>query len=170
MSVYFVEKKGWRYDFMMKGQRHTRAWYMTKREALKAEQEKRNELSKPASTDMDFLTLVNYRLDEVKQRLSHDHYMDTVYHARRWVKLWSGLTSTEITVEMITELRDERAKVSNQTANKELRYLNSLFNWGIRKQYIYDNPVSRVDRMSSASRNCIRTGGLKMSSFFSSFS
>ncbi|MCP4341201.1 MAG: hypothetical protein GY799_20545 [Desulfobulbaceae bacterium] len=33
--------------------------------------EKRAELSKPTSTDMDFLTLVNLRLDEVEQRLSH---------------------------------------------------------------------------------------------------
>jgi integrase len=147
MSVYFVEKKGWRYDFMLKGQRHTQAWFQTKRAAKDAEQRKRKELSLPASIDMDFLTLLNLRLDEVKQRLSHEHYMDTVYHARRWAERWSGLACTEITIELITELRDQRSKISNQTANKELRYLRSLFNWGIRKGYIYQNPASIVDMM-----------------------
>lgn len=96
---------------------------------------------------MDFLTLLNLRLDEVKQRLSHEHYMDTVYHARRWAKKWSGLTCSEITIELITELRDYRSKISNQTANKELRYLRSLFNWGMRKGYTHYNPASVVDMM-----------------------
>ncbi len=124
MSVYFVEKKGWRYDFMVKGERHTKTWFKTKREAKEAEQKKRTELNKPISTDMAFLKLLNLRLDEVKQRLSYEHYMDTIYHSRRWAKKWSGLTCAEITIELITELRDERSKISNQTANKELR-LNS---------------------------------------------
>jgi hypothetical protein len=38
MSVYFVEKKGWRYDFMTKGERYTNAFYKTKREAKEVEQ------------------------------------------------------------------------------------------------------------------------------------
>lgn len=47
---------------------------------------KTNRVTRPSSTDMEFLTLVNLRLDEVKQRLSHEHYMDTVYHAKRWTR------------------------------------------------------------------------------------
>lgn len=147
MSVYFVQKKGWRYDFMMKGLRYTQAWFETKRSAKQAEQQKRDELSKPISTDMDFLTLMNLRLDEVRQRLSHEHYMDTLYHARRWADRWSGLTCSEITIELITKLRDERSTISNQTANKELRYLRSLFNWGIKKGFVSDNPAMRVEMM-----------------------
>ncbi|WP_240910242.1 site-specific integrase [Desulfopila sp. IMCC35008] len=73
--------------------------------------------------------------------------MDTVYHGRRWAKRWSGLTCGEITIELITEQRDERAKISNQTANKDIRYLRSLFNWGIKKGYVTDNPASRVDTL-----------------------
>lgn len=147
MSVYFVDKKGWRYDFMRKGERHTQAFFKTKREAEREEQKKKELLEKPATTDMAFIDLIELRLDEVKQRLSHDHYMDTVYHARRWIKSWSGLTCSEITIELITILRDERSKISNQTANKDLRYLRSLFNWGIRKEYITDNPAIRVDTL-----------------------
>lgn len=148
MSVYFVKtRKGWRYDFMMKGERYTNAFYQTKREAKEAEQKKRQELKQTTSTDMPFLTLVNKRLDEVKQRLSHEHYMDTVYHARRWVDRWENLQCSQITPDEITALRNERNLISAQTANKELRYLRSLFNWGIKKGLFVENPANRVDMM-----------------------
>ena len=58
----------------------------------------------PIPIDIPFLVLVNKRLDEVKQRLSIEHYMDTVYHARRWVSRWQDLTCSQITREMITDL------------------------------------------------------------------
>jgi len=147
MSVYFVEKKGWRYDFMTKGERHTNAFYKTKREAKEAEQKKRRELTQATSTDIPFLTLVNKRLDEVKLRLSHEHYMDTIYHAKRWVSRWPDLRCSEITLERITALRNERSLISNQTANKELRYLRSLFNWAIKKELVNKNPANRVDML-----------------------
>ena len=147
MSVYFVEKKGWRYDFMLKGQRYTKAWYQTKREAKTAEEEQRKYLMMPTPTDMPFLVLVNKRLDEVKQRLSVEHYMDTVYHARRWIARWNGLACSQITREMITDLRNERSKVSNETANKELRHLKALFNWGVKNEILTSNPAANVAMM-----------------------
>jgi len=71
MSVYSVTGKGWRYDFTHKGTRHTEAWFKTKKEAQRAEAQKREELRNPpvvveAPTDTDFLELVNLRLDHVK--------------------------------------------------------------------------------------------------------
>jgi integrase len=147
MSVYFVEKKGWRYDFMLKGQRYTKAWFQTKREAKQAEEGQRKYLMTPTPTDMPFLILVNKRLDEVKQRLSVEHYMDTVYHARRWVSRWEDFTCSQITREMITDLRNERSKVSNETANKELRHLKALFNWGLKSELIVSNPAANVPMM-----------------------
>lgn len=147
MSVYFVEKKGWRYDFMRKGERYTQAFFKTKREAEKEEQKAKNLLERPSLTDMAFLHLVELRLDEVKQRLSTKYYMETVYLAKKWVKYWDGLNCSEVTVQSITMFRDDRSKVSNETANKEIRYLRSLFNWGIRKGYITVNPASLVDML-----------------------
>ncbi len=37
MSVYFIKGKGWRYDFILKGTRHTSTWFKTKTEAKQAE-------------------------------------------------------------------------------------------------------------------------------------
>lgn len=73
---------------MLKGQRYAKAWYQTKREAKQAEEEQRKYLMTPTPTDMPVLILVNKRLEEVQQRLSVEHYMDIVYHARRWVRRW----------------------------------------------------------------------------------
>ena len=132
---------------MLKGQRYTKAWYQTKREAKTAEEEQRKYLMMPTPTDMPFLVLVNKRLDEVKQRLSIEHYMDTVYHARRWIARWNGLACSQITREMITDLRNERSKVSNETANKELRHLKALFNWGVKNEILTSNPAANVAMM-----------------------
>jgi integrase len=96
---------------------------------------------------MDFLTLVNLRLDDVKKRLSKDHYKDTLYHAKRWVQYCSGFTCSEITHELITRIRDKRSNISNHTANKELRMLRSLFSWGVKKKYITNNPATCVDML-----------------------
>lgn len=37
MSLYSIKGKGWRYDFTLKGERYTEAWFPTKREAMAAE-------------------------------------------------------------------------------------------------------------------------------------
>ncbi|MFW9942573.1 MAG: site-specific integrase, partial [Candidatus Thorarchaeota archaeon] len=60
MSIYFVEGKGWRYDFTLKGIRHTNAWFKTKAEAKRAEAKRKEEILNPkpsvqTPTDMDFL-------------------------------------------------------------------------------------------------------------------
>lgn len=96
---------------------------------------------------MPFWVLVNKRLDEGKQRLTVEHYMDTVYRARRWVSRWKNLACSQITREMITALRNERSKVSNETANKELRHLKALFNWSLKCDLIINNPAVNVAMM-----------------------
>ena len=81
MSVYFVKSKGWRYDFTIGGRRHTATWFGTKREAMRAEAERREEIAKESDspetpTDMGFLELVNQRLDYAKAYSSERHYND----------------------------------------------------------------------------------------------
>lgn len=48
---------------------------------------------------------------------------------------------------MITDLRNERSRVSNETANKELRHLKALFNWGLKNELIINNPAANVAMM-----------------------
>jgi len=146
MSVYSIKGKGWRYDFTLKGERYTQAWFPTKAQARKAEAEKRKEVSEPQQEtqtpiDIDFLKLVNRRLDHLKAYNSEKHYEDYRYLAAKWAQQWGQLKASDVTPEMIEHYILERSQVSTHTANKELRSLRSLFNFGEKKKLIRENPT-----------------------------
>jgi integrase len=154
MSVYSVKGKGWRYDFTLKGTRHTRGWFKRKRDAVKAETERREELLHPPAptpaeqipTDMGFLELVNRRLDYVQAYNSESHYREYRYLAKRWLSEWRNCTCDEITQEMIEGfLLSRKRAVSAFTANKELRYLRATFNHGVKKRMIQGNPTDGIE-------------------------
>ena len=156
MSVYFVKGKGWRYDFTYERIRYTEAWFKTKAKAKEAEARQREELKKPKTSAqtptnpivMDFLTLVNKRLDHVKAYNSERHYSDHIYLARRWVKEWQGLSCQKIDTELIRLFLLKRLKeTSAYTANKELRYLRSLFNFAMHptRNWLDHNPTQGID-------------------------
>ena len=65
--------------------------------------------------------------------------------ARQWIKRWGNLRCTQINQDMIERFIIERRNVSSQTANKEIRYLRALFNFGKRKQLISGNPSDGID-------------------------
>jgi len=134
----------------MKGIRYTNAWFKTKVEARKAEAERRKEITNPKAalvlqTDMDFLELVNRKLDHVKAYNAECHYRDYFYNARRWTKRWEGLTCSQIKREMIQEHILKRSKVSACTANQDLRYLRAVFNYGKKNELVDVNPTQGID-------------------------
>lgn len=149
MSVYSVKGRGWRYDFIRCGRRHTAAWFKTKREAMQAEAKRREtaaeEQNPRTQIDMGFLELVNRRLDQVKAYRSPRHYDDHRYLARRWVELWGGLTCSQVVQETVERFILERGQVSAQTANKELRYLRATFNFGKKKKWIHFDPTDGLE-------------------------
>lgn len=149
MSVYFTSGKGWRIDFTLNGQRYTKSWFPTKREAKREETQMREEVTNPqreeeTPIDMDFLELVNLRLDYVKAYNSERHYMDHVYMAKRWIRRFKDLRCSELNRQLIQGFLLHRKRVSNATANKELRYLRALFNWGKKQGYIETNPTDGI--------------------------
>ena len=149
MSSYLVKSRGWRYDFTLNGQRFTESWFKTKREALQAEAQRREELRNPQTasetpTDMSFLELVNLRLDNVKMYNSDRHYQEHRYMARRWVQRWGKLNVRQINQTMVERFISERARVSPFTANKEIRYLRATFNFAQKKKLVTENPLTGI--------------------------
>ena len=152
MSVYSIKGKGWRYDFTHKGIRYTATWFKTKAQAQRAEAKQREEVLNPkpqlqTPTGMEFLELVNRRLDYVKAYNSERHYTDHIYLARRWIKKWGKLNCSEITSDMLQSYLIRRSRdTSPYTANKELRYLRSLFNFGMHPNrfWLSKNPTSGI--------------------------
>jgi integrase len=149
MSAYFVNGKGWRYDFTHKAQRITGVWYETKRDAKRAEARRKEELAKPQSslqtpTDMAFLELVNRRLDHVQAYNSEHHYLDYRYMAKRWIQNWGDLQCSRIDPEMIERFVLVRASISTHVANAEIRYLRATFRFGQKKKWIMANPTDGI--------------------------
>jgi integrase len=152
MSQYLVKGQGWRVDFTHKGLRYTEVWFKTKAEAKQAEAKKREELRNPLSvvetpTDMAFWELVNLRLDYVKAYKSRKYYMDNIYTARRFVKEWRNFSCSTITLQMVQRYLIKRARVSAFTANKDLRYLRALFNFGIKQGVVKTDPTKGLEFM-----------------------
>lgn len=151
MSIYFKKGKGWRVDFMLEGERYTEAWYDTKAKAKTAMTGMRKELSQQAASnqiDMGFKALVLLKLDHVASHNSPRHYSDFKYMAKRWCEQmpgpWGELDCSEISREMIEQFVGKRKKVSKQTANKEIRYLRSVFKFGQKKYDLGTNPVDGI--------------------------
>jgi integrase len=146
MSVYFIRRRGWRFDFTLNGIRYTGAWFKTKAEAKNAESKKREEVKKPKIKEetpigMGFLDLVNKRLDHIKAYNSLSHYKDHVYMAKRWVKAWGKMDCDSIARQDIKSFILKRSRVSSYTANHDLRCLRSLFNFGIKEAWVSSNPT-----------------------------
>jgi integrase len=149
MSVYSVKGKGWRYDFILYGVRYTSNWFKIKGEAKDAETDRREEIKNPKPepvketipTAMVFLDLVNSRLDHLKAYNSERHYSDHVYMAKKWVEEWKNLSCQEVSRDKIQNYLLKRADVSRYTANKDLRCLRAMFNFGISRNWISENPT-----------------------------
>ena len=153
MSVYSVKGKGWRYDFTLKRIRYSEAGFKTKTEAKQAEAKRREEINNPVSkletpTDMDFLELVNRRLDYIKAYNSERHYTDHIYLAKRWIKQWGKLKCNDISPLLLQSYLIKRSKAtSGYTANKELRSLRALFNFALNpiRGWIKNNPTYGIE-------------------------
>ncbi len=161
MSVYSIKGKGWRYDFTLKGERHTQAWYETKTKAKQAETDKRKELSEPQKgtqtpIDMGFLELVNARLDYIQERYSKQHYADHKSMAKRWVRRWGRSNCSKLTSQMIEAFLVMRKQVSPYTANKDLKSLRSMFNWAQKKKLLnMSNPTGDIEFLPRKRRSSI---------------
>ena len=72
---------------------------------------------------------------------SKRHYTDHFYMAKKWIGEWETLSCKEVSREKIQNFLLKRAEVSAYTANKDLRYLRALFNFGISRNWITENPT-----------------------------
>jgi len=151
MSVYFNDRRGWyEYYFRLNKRPYTGAGFLKKRDALEAEAERKKELKKPPKkevTDMGFLMLLESCLDHIKAYRTEKHYKDNVYMAKRWARRWKDKTIYDIAAADIAEyLIELKNSVSAYTANKELRALRSVFNFGIKapNRWFIDNPTDGI--------------------------
>jgi len=94
---------------------------------------------------MTFLELINKWLDHVQAYKSKEYYKTNRNMARHWVRLWGHVLCSEFITEMIEKRLIERKKVSAYSANKELRHLRVIFNFGKKKFNLISNPTEGVE-------------------------
>lgn len=149
MSCYFVKGKGWRYEFILNGTRYSKAGYKTKADAKRAMEHRKEEIKNPpppmmTPTDMGFKTLVLKCLDYAKSYNSKSHYDSYRSAGKHFCEAWGGLNCSDITRDIVEEYLLKRARVSNYTANRDLRYLRAVFNFALQRKWITENPTQGI--------------------------
>ena len=137
MTVYRHQGK-WLYDFRKEGQRFKNGGYPTKQEARSAEAEARKRVRR---TNLDFIKLCASRLKELKAKRTPKYLKENLSFFKKLIALWG--TKKEVTREDVEAYLNERALMSANVANKELRFLKALFNHGAERG-MSDNPASKV--------------------------
>ncbi|WP_319470672.1 tyrosine-type recombinase/integrase [uncultured Pseudodesulfovibrio sp.] len=157
MTVYFKAGKGYRFDFMAKGKRHTKAWFKTKRAAKAAEAEKRKEvkrqLAMAAQGDMDLLDMLNLRLDYLLERAYSDsHYKKSKYAAQRLLDYLGNVPCSTITRLMADDFLMGRVKANGPVAgNNDLKVIRAAFSWAMKRgqRFIQENPFAGLESFPS---------------------
>ncbi|MEW5804862.1 MAG: site-specific integrase [bacterium] len=150
MSVFFIKGKGWRYEFILNGVKYSKAWFKTKSEATRSSIKRKEEVKNPkpvlvqTPTDITFFELVNKRLDHVKAYYSSSYYASYRSMARRWASKWRNLKCSDISIDMVQGFLFNRKKVSAYAANYDLRCLRSLFNFGMKRGWITNDPTRGI--------------------------
>jgi integrase len=150
MSSYFVKSKGWRYNFILNGQRYSKCWFKTKAEARQAEAQKREELKNPTPevetpTDMAFSVLANQYLDHAKRKFAEKTYKYKVYVYQQFLVFAGDKATGEIGIQRIEAYL--RTRPTNINYNRHRKDLCALFTWAYRRRMISENPCHFLDRM-----------------------
>lgn len=138
MVVYKHHQK-WSYDFQKTGQRYRKGGYITKKDAVEAEAKARM-TARMISTD--FIKLCEARLEDLEVRRSRKHFRENQELFKNLIVIWGY--RKEITRTDVENYLTEIAKQSKQKANKQLRYIKALFNYGVQREWLTHNPASRI--------------------------
>jgi integrase len=138
MTVYRHRDK-WRYDFWKNGVRQRESGFNTKQEAKAAEAEARKRLKKMNS---DFISLCESRLRDVKERRTEKYFNENKALIEKLTLEWAS--KKEITRKDVEDYLAARAKKSHTLANRELRMIKALFEHGLEREMLSDNPAGRI--------------------------
>jgi integrase len=143
--VYKHGKK-WRFDFTKNHERFIQDGFPTKIKAMEAE-EKAKLLSN--RINKNFLTLCRMRLNELKIYRTSRYVEENRKLLDRLVdenESWMWHRKKVITRQDVKLYLFDVASRSKTMANKELKFLKALFNFGIKEDMIIFNPADGIER------------------------
>ncbi|MFZ0931698.1 MAG: tyrosine-type recombinase/integrase [Syntrophobacteraceae bacterium] len=140
MSVYFHHGSWW-IDLKVKGKRVFReGGYKNELDAKLAEREKKENLT---GTDTDFIKLCEKRLKDLEEKRSKDHFRTNKKLYRELIRRFG---TKRIKRDDIEDYLSEVAATSHKLANRHLVHIKALFNFGIKRGWLKNNPAMGIER------------------------
>lgn len=119
---------------------HSKAIFLTKQEANRAERDKKAQMDKEARSpvkDMPLIDLINDRLDYVASRRSKAYYKDGQKYLKLFYSYIGNPMASQVEGKQVNDFlmniaRDlKKRKKTNSKVNAMIRALKALFNYGI---------------------------------------
>lgn len=142
MTVYKHQGK-WRFDFWKDKVRQRESGFDTKREAKAAEAEARKNLKGMNSA---FIAICVSRLRDLKQRRTKKYFKENKWLIKKLIKLWKR--NKKIIRKDVEDYLSAVANKSHFVANKELRLIKALFNHGVERDMLSENPAEKIKYFS----------------------
>jgi len=136
MSVYRHQGK-WKYDFWKNNVRQQEGGFPTRAEAKASEAEARKNLK---GTNLGFTKVCVSRLRELKKRRTRQYFNENKKLIKKLIVRWKD--KKKIVREDIEQYLLETS--THFVANKELRFIKALFNHGIERDMLSENPAFKI--------------------------
>ncbi len=133
----------YRYEFWRNGIRYRKAGFRTKREAQAAMAEAKKDA---AQIKTAFTEICWRRLQDIKLRRSKKHHQENKKLIDNLKVIWAY--KVKITKKDVKDYLDKVAEESNAKANKQMRLIKAIFNFGIKLDIIDYNPVKGLEPYS----------------------
>ncbi len=94
--------------------------------------------------NMDFMKLCEERLQDLEIRRSSRYFKENHYFIKSLIKIWGN--KKQITRDDVEKYLVDVAKKSTSRANKKLRFIKALFNHGVIRGWLKQNPCNGIQR------------------------
>jgi len=122
---------------------YRRSGFKTRGEAERAE---RKALKGLSALNTNFTELCSMRLEFLKVRRSTEHYKQNYRLFQKLIKMYGK--QKEISRRELNKYLNSVAANSRTSANKELRFIRALFNWGRKEGIWEENPAFGIELYS----------------------
>jgi integrase len=153
MGVWKSKSRGWWVaKFQHQGERYKKEGFTTRRAAVLWEAKKRQEVNArpPKEIPMvSFQELATAYLDDIRPRMQLNTVRQKAFVYRSFIaSLGADVPVAIITTKQISDYLNTRAvEDGSKTANRDLRDLKALYNWGLRQEVIEGrNPCNPIEK------------------------
>ena len=154
MPILDKKRKTWTGRVRMSGfPVTTKRGFITKTAAKEWERKEKIKLSNPQEIRLSFSQASTDYLLYCQKRQQKNTYRQKTFIIKSLIESWGeDKIFPEIKPLDIEQYLDRRFdEVSGKAANRDLREINTLFNWLIKKKYITENPATSIERYKEES-------------------